>query len=132
MKFVCSRERLLAGVQIVGSVVSTRGMKPVYESLLIRSRDGDLELMGTDLEVAIRYLLESGGQSHRLGGTKLFPPGGLRCRVEESGPAVGRKDLPGRFLRIPPASGPDHHGEKRDPFLQFKHVVAEQFEHVEP
>ena len=58
MKFTCSREKLLGGLQIVGSVVSTRGMKPVYESVLIRSRDGRLELQGTDLEVAIRFALE--------------------------------------------------------------------------
>jgi DNA polymerase-3 subunit beta len=57
MKFTCSREQLLGGLQLVGSVVSSRGMKPVYESVLIRSRDGRLELLGTDLEVAIRYVL---------------------------------------------------------------------------
>jgi len=57
MRFTCSREKLLGGLQIVGSVVSTRGMKPVYESVLIRSRDGALEMMGTDLEVAIRFHL---------------------------------------------------------------------------
>ncbi len=58
MRFSCSREGLLGALQIVGSVVSSRGMKPVYESVLVLSRNGGLELQGTDLEVAIRYTLE--------------------------------------------------------------------------
>ena len=72
MKFTCSRERLLGGLQIVGSVVSTRGMKPIYESVLIRSREGHLELMGTDLEIAIRFLLDSGAEGDEI-------------RIEEAG-----------------------------------------------
>ncbi|MHC4470596.1 MAG: DNA polymerase III subunit beta [Planctomycetota bacterium] len=59
MKFSCSRERLLGALQIVGNIVSSRGMKPVYESvhILSRKRNGQdtLELQGTDLEVAIRF-----------------------------------------------------------------------------
>lgn len=58
MRFRCSRERLLSGLQAVGSVVSSRGMKPIYESVLILTRDGALQLKGTDLEVAIRFTIE--------------------------------------------------------------------------
>lgn len=60
MKFTCSREALLGALQVAGSVVATRGMKPVHESVLVQSREGDLEIMATDLEVSIRYVLESG------------------------------------------------------------------------
>jgi DNA polymerase-3 subunit beta len=67
MRFTCSREKLLGGLQIVSSVVSTRGMKPVYESVLIRSREGGLELMGTDLEVAIRFHLTNEGEDEGQG-----------------------------------------------------------------
>jgi DNA polymerase-3 subunit beta len=54
MRFTCSRERLLGGLQIVGSVVSGKAMKPVYESVFIRVREDSLELRATDLEVAAR------------------------------------------------------------------------------
>jgi len=59
MKFKCSRERLLGGLQTVGSVVSTRGMKPVYESVLILSRDGQLQLQGTDLDDVVAAAVRS-------------------------------------------------------------------------
>ncbi len=57
MRFTCTRDRLVAALQIVGNVVSGRAMKPVYESVLIRSRENGLELQATDLEVAIRFTL---------------------------------------------------------------------------
>lgn len=75
MKFTVSREQFLGGLQIVGSVVSSRGMKPVYESVLIRSRDGKLELLGTDLEVAIRFVLEDTAENDFI-------------RIEEAGALV--------------------------------------------
>jgi DNA polymerase-3 subunit beta len=50
-------------------------MKPVYESVLIRSRENRLELLGTDLEVAIRFSLEEGGEGDFI-------------RIEEAGALV--------------------------------------------
>lgn len=85
MRFTCSREKLLGGLQIVGSVVSTRGMKPVYESVLIRSRDGALEMMGTDLEVAIRFHLtdEDGGIRIEEAGALVVPAARLTAILRE-------------------------------------------------
>ncbi|MEN8148483.1 MAG: DNA polymerase III subunit beta [Planctomycetota bacterium] len=85
MRFTCSREKLLGGLQIVGSVVSTRGMKPVYESVLIRSRDGALEMMGTDLEVAIRFHLtdEDGGIRIEEAGALVVPAAKLTAILRE-------------------------------------------------
>jgi DNA polymerase-3 subunit beta len=54
MRFTCSRERLLGGLQLVGSVVPGKAMKPVYESVFVRVREESLELRATDLEVGAR------------------------------------------------------------------------------
>jgi DNA polymerase-3 subunit beta len=83
MKFRCSRERLLDGLQMVGSVVSTRGMKPVYESVLIQSRDDRLLLKGTDLEVAIRYELEDPSLAIEEAGALVVPAARLTAIVRE-------------------------------------------------
>ncbi len=83
MKFKCSRERLLGGLQTVGSVVSTRGMKPVYESVLILSRDGQLQLQGTDLEVAIRFNLEDEQLVVEEHGSLVVPAARLAAILKE-------------------------------------------------
>jgi DNA polymerase III subunit beta len=85
MKFRCSRERLLSGLQTVGSVVSTRGMKPVYESVLILSRDGQLQLHGTDLEVAIRYYLADDSLKVEEQGSLVVPAARLTSILKEVG-----------------------------------------------
>lgn len=75
MRFICSREQLLGALQIVGAVIPSRGMKPVYESVLVRTRDKDLELLGTDLEIAIRFRIEDRGEGDFI-------------RIEEAGAMV--------------------------------------------
>jgi DNA polymerase III subunit beta len=57
MKFRCTRQMLLEGFQVVGAVVSTHAIKQIYESVKVVTRDGSLELLATDLEVAIRYVI---------------------------------------------------------------------------
>ena len=83
MKFKCSRERLLGGLQTVGSVVSSRGMKPVYESVLILSREGQLQLQGTDLEVAIRFNLEDDMLQVEEHGSLVVPAARLTAILKE-------------------------------------------------
>ncbi len=83
MKFKCSRERLLGGLQTVGSVVSTRGMKPVYESVLILSREGQLQLQGTDLEVAIRFNLKDDTLVVEEHGSLVVPAARLTAILKE-------------------------------------------------
>ncbi len=56
MKFTCPRERLLSALQAVSGVVPTHGIKDVHESLRISaSRADGLRILGTDLEVSMRY-----------------------------------------------------------------------------
>jgi len=57
MRFRCARQKLLEAFQVVGAVVSGRSIKQIYESVKVVSRDGELELLATDLEVAIRYVV---------------------------------------------------------------------------
>lgn len=57
MRFRCERQKLLEAFQVVGAVVSGRSIKQIYESVKIVSREDSLELVATDLEVAIRYAL---------------------------------------------------------------------------
>jgi DNA polymerase-3 subunit beta len=55
MKVVCNREKLREGLAIANSVVPTKAPKPVLENVCLVATDDGLELLGTDLEVAVRY-----------------------------------------------------------------------------
>jgi DNA polymerase-3 subunit beta len=57
MRFRCARQKLLEAFQVVGAVVSGRSIKQIYESVKVVSRDDELELLATDLEVAVRYVV---------------------------------------------------------------------------
>jgi DNA polymerase-3 subunit beta len=57
MRFHCDRQKLLEAFQVAGAVVSGRSIKQIYESVKVISREDRLELLATDLEVAIRYSL---------------------------------------------------------------------------
>ncbi|MBT5020814.1 MAG: DNA polymerase III subunit beta [Planctomicrobium sp.] len=55
MKLTCSRSRLSAAFQIVGSVVPTRTPKEILRNVKLTLADGRATLLGTDQEVGIRY-----------------------------------------------------------------------------
>ncbi|MAF65010.1 MAG: DNA polymerase III subunit beta [Planctomycetes bacterium] len=58
MKVLCDREKLREGLTIVNLVVPPRSPKPILENICLVATDDALELVGTDLEVAIRYRIE--------------------------------------------------------------------------
>jgi DNA polymerase-3 subunit beta len=58
MKVLCNRERLREGLAVVNSVVPTKSPKPVLSNVCMVATDDALELVGTDLEVAVRYRVE--------------------------------------------------------------------------
>lgn len=61
MKLTCPRIRLVEALQAVSGVVPTRGIKEVFESVRIEaSKKGGLTLLGTDLEVSMRYSIPPG------------------------------------------------------------------------
>lgn len=55
MKLNCSRSRLSAALQIVGSVVPTRTPKEILRNVKLTLAEGRATLLGTDQEVGIRY-----------------------------------------------------------------------------
>jgi len=61
VKFTCARAGLVEALQAVSGVVPTRGIKEVFESVRVEaSRKDGLTLLGTDLEVSLRYNLPVG------------------------------------------------------------------------
>jgi DNA polymerase III subunit beta len=55
MKVLCDREKLREGLSIVNNVIPARSPKPVLENVCFVATDDSLELVGTDLEVGVRY-----------------------------------------------------------------------------
>lgn len=58
MKLLCDRERLREGLALVGGVIPNKATRPAIENMLLVATDGALELVGTDLEVAVRYRID--------------------------------------------------------------------------
>ncbi len=74
MKFSVSKEKLLAGLQTVQNVVSTRTTLPILSNVLLHAADGQVRLTTTDLDVGVS--------------------GGIDAQVEKSGATT----LPARRL----------------------------------
>ena len=53
MKFSVSKEKLLAGLQTVQNVVSTRTTLPILSNVLLQASGGQLRLTTTDLDVGV-------------------------------------------------------------------------------
>ena len=58
MKVLCDRERLREGLALVQSIVPTKSTRPAIENIYLAATDDALELVGTDLEVSMRYRLD--------------------------------------------------------------------------
>ena len=58
MKVLCDREKLREGLAVVNNVIPSKSTKPVLENVCLVATDDALELVGTDLEVALRYRIE--------------------------------------------------------------------------
>ncbi|MEM7307144.1 MAG: DNA polymerase III subunit beta [Planctomycetota bacterium] len=58
MKVLCERERLREALQVVSSVIPVKSTRPAIENVYLVATDEALELVGTDLEVAVRYRIE--------------------------------------------------------------------------
>ena len=66
MKVRCDRDKLREGLAIVNNAIPARATKPVLENLCMVATDDSLELLGTDLEVSVRY---------RVGDVEVVEPG---------------------------------------------------------
>ena len=69
MKFSVSKEKLLAGLQTVQNVVSTRTTLPILSNVLLRSANGQLRLTTTDLDYGVTDVITV--QSEKDGSTTL-------------------------------------------------------------
>ncbi|MHC4547947.1 MAG: DNA polymerase III subunit beta [Planctomycetota bacterium] len=59
MKLRAKRSRLAEVTSLVGQAVAGKSTKKIFECLRLVAREGELEVSGTDLEVAVRYRLTS-------------------------------------------------------------------------
>lgn len=69
MKFSVSKEKLLAGLQTVQNVVSTRTTLPILSNVLLQATGGQLRFTTTDLDVGVSGSIDA--TIEREGGTTL-------------------------------------------------------------
>jgi len=55
MRFTAKRSRLAEVASLVGQAVAGKSTKKIFECLRIVAKENELEIAGTDLEVAVRY-----------------------------------------------------------------------------
>jgi DNA polymerase-3 subunit beta len=58
MNVLCDREKLRDALAVVNNVIPAKSTKPVLENVCLVATDDTLELVGTDLEVSVRYRIE--------------------------------------------------------------------------
>ncbi len=60
MKIVCSKNDLLAGVNIVMKAVPSKTSMPILECILINAEDGEIKLTVNDMELGIETKVKKG------------------------------------------------------------------------
>lgn len=83
MKVTCQRDALLTACRNVGAAVAPRTTRPILANLKAVAQDDALILMGTDMEVGIRYELR--GVKVSRAGAAVLPPGRLISILQETG-----------------------------------------------
>ena len=58
MKVICDREKLREGLALANNVIPAKSTKPVVENVCLVATDSALELVGTDMEVSLRYCID--------------------------------------------------------------------------
>jgi len=58
MKILCDREKLREGLAIANNIIPSKSPKPILSNVSLVATENGLELVGTDLEVAVRYSIE--------------------------------------------------------------------------
>jgi DNA polymerase-3 subunit beta len=89
MKLLCDRERLREALSVVSSVIPVKSTRPSIENVCLVATDDALELLGTDLEVAIRY---------RVDDVKVEEPGTVLVPARISSDFV--RDLSGETVTL--------------------------------
>lgn len=73
MKITCEREKLLSAFQAAAAVAPARSPKPILQNLKIEASGSTATLLGTDLEIGIRVVVE--GIQCEAPGSALLPIG---------------------------------------------------------
>lgn len=89
MKVLCDRERLREGLTVVTSVIPLKSTRPSIENVCLVASDDALELVGTDLDVAVRY---------RVSDVKVEEPGTALVPARVTADFV--RDLSGDTIRL--------------------------------
>jgi DNA polymerase-3 subunit beta len=89
MKVLCDRERLREGLAVVTSVIPVKSTRPAIENVCLVASDDVLELVGTDLDVAVRY---------RVADVKVEEPGTALVPARVTSDFV--RDLTGDTVRL--------------------------------
>ncbi len=58
MKVLCDREKLREALAVANSIIPAKSTRPILENVCLVATDDSLELLGTDLEVSLRYRIE--------------------------------------------------------------------------
>jgi len=89
MKVLCDRERLREALTVVTSVIPMKSTRPAIENVYLVATDEALELVGTDLDVAVRY---------RVADVKVEEPGTALVPARVSSDFV--RDLVGETVKL--------------------------------
>jgi len=89
MKVLCDRERLREALTVVTSVIPLKSTRPAIENVCLVASDDALELVGTDLDVAVRY---------RVADVKVEEPGTALVPARVTADFV--RDLAGETVRL--------------------------------
>ena len=103
MKVTCQRDALLTACQNVQGAVAARTTRPVLANLKLVAHDDALVLMGTDMEVGIRYELR--GVKVGRAGAAIVPPGRLVSILRETGDLDITLDADAETTRIKLSTG---------------------------
>jgi DNA polymerase-3 subunit beta len=91
MKVLCNRERLREALNVVTSVIPLKSTRPAAENVLLLASEQGLELVGTDLEVSVRYSIPRADGDDTRGGTGAV--------VREAGTALITARIANDFVR---------------------------------
>ena len=118
MKVLCERETLREALTIATSVIPTKSTRPAVENVYVRADDDFLELVGTDLDVAVRYRVEN---------VKMEEPGTVLVPARVASDFV--RDLSGETVRIG-SKDQSFHIESEDERCELTTIDPDEFPSV--
>lgn len=130
MKLTCEREKLLKAFQMVASVVPARSPKAVLQNVKLESKDDQVTLMATDLELGIR--VEVQGVELQSPGAVLLPTVSVGKILRESPDEKLHLAMEGSRIRIwgerseffLPSENPEEYPELPDFEGETSHQIA--------